>query len=108
MVQATVLHFLVFNPPSVVLQDCVWVLCGRHNGISDILQIIEVTKKFKWDAKVIIGNYVISMLRGFYWTKERGFANKSGSEPFVLLWKGKLPPKMPKTRMYTDVGSATH
>ena len=83
------------------------MLCGRHNGISDVLQIIEVTKKFKWDAKIIIGNYVISMLRGFYWTKERGFANKSASEPLVFLWKGKVPPKMPKTRMYTDVGSAT-
>ena len=83
------------------------MLCGRHNGITDVLQIIEVTKKFKWDAKIIIGNYVILMLRGFYWTKERGFANKSASEPFLFLWKGKVPSKMPKTRMYTDVGSAT-
>ena len=83
------------------------MLCGRHNGISDVLQIIEVTKKFKWDAKIIIGNYVISMLRGFYWIKERGFANKSASEPLLFLWKGKVPPKLPKTRMYTDVGSAT-
>ena len=83
------------------------MLCGRHNGIQDVLQILEVARKVKWDAKIIIGNYVIAMLRGFYWAKERGFANKSVSEPLVFLWKGKVPPKMPKTRMYTDVGSAT-
>jgi len=107
VVQTAVFHFHVFNPVSVVLQDCVWVLCGRQNGISDVLQIIEVCKKLKWDATVIIGNYVISMLRGFYWVRERGFANKSASEPLVFLWKGKVPAKMPKTRMYTDIGSAT-
>ena len=83
------------------------MLCGRQNGISDVLQIIEVCKKLKWDAKVIIGNYVISMLRGYYWVKERGFGNNSASEPLCFLWKGKVPSKVPKTRMYSDVGSAT-
>jgi len=86
-------------------RDVLWVLAGRTESNVPKVRKLLATRKLHSEVFYLCYNTKQMAAYGF-WKRQRGLANSKSLEPAFYVYKGKLPKKMPKNRMYVDSGSS--